>query len=173
MRLSVQLSSLFLPNLTQDSTQLLSSKYIWLLIGRIRFSLKCWRDQFVCLRRERSSHHSLDNKNSQPTRGRLQFSPCHSLRKLACHFPLLCCQSKKEKCWSSLLSPSLFSHKRGGCNSRALCLVKAQGPCLCTAPRYLFDSWGSQHWNETVALWWESFHIIVRSRCCGLTPTSN
>lgn len=160
MQLSEQLSSLFLLNMTQDSTQLLSSKYMCLLIGRIRFSSKCWCDQFVCLRRERSSHRSLDNKSSQSTHGRLSSQP----EKACLSFPTPAYPKQEAKILIVLIVLQSLRHQRGGCNSRALCLVKAQGPCLCTAPHYLFDSWGTRHWNKTVAPWWESFHIIIRSR---------
>lgn len=94
------------------STYVLPSKYTWLLVVRVRFSSKCWCGQFVCLKRERSSHHSLDNKSIQSTCGRLGFSPSHSLRKLACNFPLLCILSKKEEWWLSSLSSRFLSRER-------------------------------------------------------------
>lgn len=150
--------------MTQDSTQLLSCKYVWLLIGRIRFSSKCWCDQLVCLWRERSSHHSLDKKSGQPNHGSLRFSPHHSLGKLACLFPLPCIQSKEEKGWSASPSSGLLVTREEAATAWALCLLKAWGPCLCPARCHLFDSWDTQHWNQTVAPWWESFHITIRSR---------
>lgn len=57
-----------------------------------------------------------------------------------------------------------YSQEKGGasCNSRALCLVKAQGPCLCIAPHHLFDSWGIQRWNDAVVLQWESFYAVAK-----------
>jgi len=47
-----------------------------------------------------------------------------------------------KKILTVLIVLQFFSHKREGCNSRVLCVVKAQDSCLCTAPCYLFDSWG-------------------------------
>lgn len=153
-----------------QSAQSLPSKYMWLLIGWIRVSSKCWCGQFVCLRRESGS---LDNKGSQPNRRGLWFSPHHSLRRLACHFPLLCIQSKrekcwlssqskKEKCWSSLLSSSLLVTREEAATAEHCAGWKHSIPV--SAPRYLFDIWGAQHWNQSVAPRWESFHITVRSR---------
>lgn len=164
VQLSVQLSSLFLPNTTQDSTQLLSSKCTWLLIGTITFSSKYWCDQFICLRRERSSHCSLGNKISQFVGN--WFSPHHSLRNLACRFPLLCIQSKNKKCWlSSSFSRLLVTREKAAAAAAERCAWwKHKGSCLCTAPHYLRDSWGTQHWNKTVASRWDCFHIIVRRR---------
>lgn len=164
LQLSMQLRSVFLPNTTQNPIQLLFSKHVGLLTGTIRFSSKCCCDQFVCLRRERSSHCSLDNKSSQVTHERSWFSHCHSLRKLACHFPLLCIQRRKEKCWLSSSSSCFLVMREDAEKRRVLSLVKAQHSCFCAAPHYLFNSWGTPHWNESVALWWESFHNIIRSR---------